>query len=406
MRETLRAGVAQREITPPAGKLMAAFPDWHPVMKARVAEGAHDPLWARALALSDGTTTVVVCVADVGGWTWLDVDHIRAAFAEETGLVPENLILSATHNHNGPECSYVFGGSPDDPYIADLRRMTAGVAVDAVDNLAPAKVGAASVEVDLAFNRRYISPTGAFRQMPATAERKRQGPVDPRVSVLRLDGVDDTPLAGVIHFAAHPVIMTNPNRLFTASYPGAAVQAFESLTEVPTAMFWQGAAGDTHPYEAITDDYGNVQRMGNAVAEAAAEACALCETTNSSAFAVNRWQAMVPYRHDASRTVRIEATAIRLSDRLALVFWPGEPFIELSLALQWRSPFARTIVVGYSSGHIGYVGNRNAYEYGGYGVELQTAHPNKARCTSVMPGFGERLVNETARLLEELRDTP
>jgi neutral ceramidase len=403
---TLLAGVARREITPPAGTLMGAFPDRHPVMKARVAEGAHDPLWARALALSDGTTTVVVCVADVLGFNWLDVDRIRGNFAEQTGLKPGDLVLAGTHNHNGPECSYLFGGSPDDPYMTDLRRATVAAAAEAVKSLTPARASAASIEADLSYNRREVSPTGAFRQANANPERVARGPVDPRLSVLRLDHLDGSPLTAAMHFAAHPVIMTNPNRLFTASYPGAAVQAFESLTEVPTAMFWQGAAGDTHPYEALTDDYENVQRMGAGVAKAAAEAYALCDSIGDLGLAVERWQARVPHRHAESYQVRVEATAIRLSDRLALVFWPGEPFVELSLSLQWRSPFARTVVVGYAAGWVGYIPNRNAYEYGGYGVQLYTIDPPEFSRTSVMPGFGERLVHESAMLLETMRSRP
>jgi len=229
--------------------------------------------------------------------------------------------------------------------------------------------------------------------------------VDPRVTVLRMDKEDGTPLAAAFHFAAHPVIMTNPNRLFTSEYPGAAVRACESLTEVPMAVFWQGACGDTHPYEAITDDYASVERMGTALAEAAAQAYALCETTDNWGLALARWKADVPHRYSESLQVRVEVTAIRLTERLALVFWPGEPFVELSLALQWRSPFARTIVVGHSSGLKGYIPTRNAYEFGGYGVELYTIDPLKLSRTSVKPGFGEVMVAETARLLEELRQT-
>jgi hypothetical protein len=404
MMETLLAGVALREITPPAGTLMGAFPDRHPVMRARVAEGAHDPLWARALALSDGTTTVVICVADVLGFNWFDVDRIRAEFAEHTSLEPADLILSGTHNHNGPECAYVFGGSPQDPYMAHLRHVTATAAAEAVGKLAPAIARAASVNVDLSYSRREISPTGVFRQANANPERVARGPVDPRVTVLRLDRLDGSPLTAVMHFAAHPVIMTNPNRLFTASYPGVVRDRFESLTGVPTSMFWQGAAGDLHPYEALTNDYSQVGQMGQAVAEASAEAYALCDTIGDVGLAVERWQAEVPHRYVESYSVRVEATIIRLSEHLALVFWPGDTFIELSLALQWRSPFARTVVVGYSAGRIGYVANRNAYEYGGYGVELYTIDPPEFSRTSVMPGFGDMLVDETSVLLERLKD--
>jgi len=385
--------------------LMGAFPEQRqPVMKARVAEGVHDPLWARALALSDGTTTITICVADVALFRWCDVDRIRAAFAQETELSPDSLIVAGTHNHNGPECLYMFGGSPDHPYIGDLTRLTAAAAADAVSGLAPARIGAASMEADLAYNRREISPTGVFRQANANPEGQRRGPVDPRVSLLRVEYVDGTPMTAAFHFAAHPVIMTWPNHLFTAGYPGEAVNRFESLTGLPLAMFWQGAGGDTHPYEALTDDWAQVAHMGTALAETAAAAYVRCMTGDDVELAVARWKVEVPHRYSESHKVRVEVTVIRLTDRLALVFWPGEPYIELSLALQWRSPFAMTIVMGYSAGCVGYVPPRNAYEFGGYGVDLYEQDSPEYSRTSVRPGFGERLVNETARLLEELKN--
>jgi neutral ceramidase len=400
----LLAGIGKREITPPVGKLMGAFPDRVPVMKARVAQGVHDPLWARALALSDGANTVAICIADVLGLAWNDVQDTRRRFTELTGLPGERLVIGGTHNHNGPECAYVFGGSPDDPYISDLQRGMAEAAAEAVGCLAPASIGAASVDRDLAYNRRDISPTGAFRQANANPTHQARGPVDPRVSVLRIDHADGRPLAAVAHFAAHPVIQTNPNRLFTAEYPGVVRTRLEALASVPMAIFWQGAAGDTHPYEALTNDWANVERMGCAVAEAAAEAYALCEPLENPRLAVQRLVLEAPHRYVEGFMVRAEVTAVRLSERLALVFWPGDTFVELSLALQWRSPFARTIVMGYSAGRVGYVAPRSAYEFGGYGVELYTIDPPEASRTSVRPGFGEQLVDETAQLLERLKN--
>jgi hypothetical protein len=385
---------------------MAAFPDRTPATKLRTAEGFHDPLWARAVALGDGTITVVVCVADVVAFRWCDVDRMRVAFAQEAGLPSENLILAATHNHNGPDCTYLLGGSPDAAYSRRLRHLTVAAAVDAVANLGAAKIGAAAVEADLSFNRRQISPTGVLRQEYANPERQRHGPVDPRVSVLCVDGADGSPMIALLHFAAHPVIMTNPNRLFTASYPGAAVDRFESLTGVPVGMFLQGAAGDVHPYGAMSNSFADITRLASSLADKAAEAYGLCDTTDEAALAVQRWQGHVPHRYSDSHKVRFEVIVLRLTERIALVFWPGEPYIELSLSLQWRSPFARTIVVGYSGGRIGYLPNRNAYEFGGYGVDLDTRDPPESGRTSVWPGLAECLIDRTAALLESLKNVP
>ena len=72
-----QAGVAAESITPdPAtGQWLAGLGD--PEDK-RISEGAHDPIWARALALSDGQTTVVLVICDVVGLFWNEIETIRA----------------------------------------------------------------------------------------------------------------------------------------------------------------------------------------------------------------------------------------------------------------------------------------------------------------------------------------
>ena len=404
MSDTLFVGMGQQEITPPAGQPMACFPDGREPMRPRLADGAHDSLWARALALSDNETTLVVCAADVVAFQWPDVDHMRGAFAERTGLPGESLVVCGTHNHNGPECSYLFGGDPDDAYFGAMRDRVVGAAVDALARLRPARVSTGVVHADLAFNRRQVLPDGRFRQRGDNPGRERIGPVDPKVSVLRFDEEAGGPLAALFHFAAHPVILTNPNRLFTSEYPGAAVRHFESETGVPNALFLQGACGDTHPYQAITNDYANVDEMGRNLARAAASAWRQAAKESDLSLAVQRWTGTAPHRYSSAHEVRLEVTAVRIGPRLAMVFWQGEPFVELSLSVQWRSPFARTLVAGYSLGWIGYVPTRQAYELGGYGVDLYTTDPPEFSRTSVRPGTGELLVDKTVELLIRLRE--
>lgn len=53
----------------------------------------------------------------------------------------------------------------------------------------------------------------------------------------------------------------------------------------------------------------------------------------------------------------------------ALIAIPGEPFIEIALAIKARSKFKHTIVAGYSNGCIGYMPTPEAIEKGGYEVE-------------------------------------
>ncbi|MDP6779327.1 MAG: hypothetical protein QGI83_21415 [Candidatus Latescibacteria bacterium] len=402
MNETLLVGTAQRDITPPAGKPMAAFPRERDPVTPRIAEGAHDPLWVRALALSDGRETVVVCSADVITFQWPDVDRMRRDFADRTGLSPESLLPVGTHNHNGPECMYVFGGNPKDDYIDMLRIQVVDAACEALDRSGPAAVSAASVDTRIAYNRRRISPDGRFRQRSVNEDREPIGPTDPKVTVIRFDRPEGPPVCAVLHFAAHPVILTTPNTHFTAEYPGALLRHFQEMTGLENALFLQGACGDTHPFLARADTLEAVEEMGLQLADAARTACEQASREQDLSLSIRRWDGSVPNRCDEGLRVRLEIAAVRLSPRLALVFLPGEPFVELSLSLQWRSPFARTVVVGYALGSCGYVPNRQAYENGGYGVDLYTTDPAEFSRTAVPPGTGERFVDEAVELLQSL----
>ena len=405
MNEGLQLGSASRDITPPAGEPMAAFPESHRPMTPRLAAGAHDPLCVRATALSDGRTTVVICVADVLTFQWPDVDLIRQAFADRTGHAAEDLVLCATHNHSGPECSYLFGGRPDSAYIGSLREQVVDAAVASLDQLVAVTVSSGAVEADLVHNRRRILPDGRLQFIGPNPNRESIGPVDPRVSVVRFDAPGGPPQFSFVNFAAHPVVMTRENRLFTAEYPGATLRSFGEQTGVGPCAFLQGGCGDTHPYQALADDFSAVDALGDSLGAAAAEAWRSASPEKGAALAVDRWQVELPNRVSPDHCVRIEITAVRLSPGLAMVFWQGEPFVELSLVLQWRSPFARTIVSGYAQGWIGYVPNRRAYEHGGYGVDRYELDPPEFSRTAVPVGAGERIVDETASLLTRLKET-
>jgi hypothetical protein len=397
----LFAGFARREITPPAGSPMAGFPDRKPVMKARIAEGAHDPLYVRALALRQGDEIAIICSADVLCIQWPDVDAIRNAFAQRTGVSPGNLILCATHTHSGPEVSYLFGGTPDDQSAKLLREKTVEAAEAALHNCGPAKLSLGVAEEDLSYNRLKIHPEGKAQWVSRNPERQKIGPADQKITALKLDAMDGSPVSSVVHFAAHPVILTNPNRKFSAEFPGAALSFLEK-TGVGDTVYLQGAAGNLHPYQAITDSFDSVLEMGTQLGRVASTALQTATPVNSVNLEIRTINGELPHRLNSSMTVRMEIKILKISECLALVFWQGEPFVELSLALQWRSPVRHTIVVGYSNGWTGYVPHRRAYHYGGYGVDAYDLDPDEFSRTMASPGTGEWMIDETIRCLASI----
>jgi hypothetical protein len=117
-------------------------------------------------------------------------------------------------------------------------------------------VVAGSGSSDIVVNRRLKLPTGRV-----VAGRNWDGFADREVKVVRIDDLDERPLAVIVHYGCHPTIMGHPNRLITPDYPGIVRQVVEHATGA-TCLFLQGAAGNVH---AIVDYVGDVavyRRLG------------------------------------------------------------------------------------------------------------------------------------------------
>jgi len=98
-----------------------------------------------------------------------------------------------------------------------------------------------------------------------------------------------------------------------------------------------------------------------------------------------------------SKTWPVEVQAFRLGPDVAIVAVPGEVFVELGLALKRASPFKTTFVVELANDCTpDYIPTRKAFEESGYEV----LH------SRLESGAGERIVEEAARLLQELAGGP
>ena len=64
---------------------------------------------------------------------------------------------------------------------------------------------------------------------------------------------------------------------------------------------------------------------------------------------------------------------------LAFVGVPLEPFIELGLAVEARSPFPMTFVSGYTNGYRNYLPTEDEFARGGYEVDIAAFRPDAAR---------------------------
>ena len=76
--------------------------------------GVHDPLYARALVLSDDNAAsgdaerVAIVALDVVGLSWDLGDELRAGITKATGI--KTVLINFSHTHNAP---MLYSGEPD-----------------------------------------------------------------------------------------------------------------------------------------------------------------------------------------------------------------------------------------------------------------------------------------------------
>ncbi len=124
---------------------------------ARIFTWVLNDIWARALAISDGSSTVVIESLTSQGLGGEDVARIRAAVAGyrgASGTAPPvvQTFVSSDHNKSSPDPIGIYGAPADptgtfglnsgidDYYISFLVNQAAVAARDAVDALAPARM--------------------------------------------------------------------------------------------------------------------------------------------------------------------------------------------------------------------------------------------------------------------------
>ncbi|MBL8951934.1 MAG: hypothetical protein JNK82_14220 [Myxococcaceae bacterium] len=204
---------------------------------------------ARALALDDGTTRVAV--------VRIDTALVTATLQSRTEALLEpgvKLVLAATHTHAGPARFFrralTSGGSDItaiamDVYDPELEeRMAASIAESvrqAFMQLTPVAVGHGEADASSLNRDRRCQNDALYGE----------GYRDGKVRVVRFDAVDATgtptrPIAALLNYAAHGVLLGDGNTLMSAEVTGALEEAGGALTGVPL-LYLQGAAGDVSP---------------------------------------------------------------------------------------------------------------------------------------------------------------
>jgi hypothetical protein len=276
----LTAGIARADITPPLGFRMQGA-----MRRVEGAEGIESNLLATALVITDNDNKIAILDCDLVGFDLPLAKEIRQKIGRAIGTEFTNVLLGATHTHNGPCTGRAgLGGSHDvpvrngeiealDTYIENLVRQLIGVAILADSERQPVRMGAGSDEANVAINREEIDPEDS----KILVGRDPDGITDRSVDVLRIDTTEGVPLAVIVAYAAHPVVMGYFQYLYSQDYPGTVRSIVEGATNA-TCLFLTGAAGNQACWSFLQSDWGEQERMGGRIAGAAIKAFYEIET--------------------------------------------------------------------------------------------------------------------------------
>jgi len=326
---SLRAGVAKCDIT-----------------MDDPAIGVHDRLYAKALALDDGDTRlVIVCVDAVAIGGICDVNdaflpRLRSRIETELGVPGGHVLVSATHTH------------PPGRILCDDREQVART-FDAVraalDHLTPVRVGVGRGREDRIIINRNLRLKGGghwtirhTNPCPPDDRVEALNRVDPEIGVLRIDRADGTPLAVLFNYACHPLIGV-PSRHVTANYPGFAANIIEeTLGHGAMALFLQGAAGDV--IEVLFKDPHrpmHSEPVGAVLAQSTLRAYRAIHPRDGATLGVVSETIRLPRRADSAE--RIEALRLKQAELLGTLRYMSMNFrtflpLYLQHALNPRHP--------------------------------------------------------------------
>jgi neutral ceramidase len=391
----VRAGVGRTIVTPPVGTRMGGYG-----ARDHGCEGVHDELTATALLLDDGQTRIGIVAVDVVGLAADSVARIRA-LAEQHGILPgQHVAVCCSHTHSGPATrAWGAGGPPNQEYVRVLEGLAATALVQAARHLQPVEAALAFGEAGFNINRRR--PTERGVQMLPNPE----GPVDRRVTVLRLNHADDpsgerAPLALVFSYGCHSTVMGAANYWISADYPGQARRLLEVACAADgggIALFLQGCCANVRPNLTGPDGrfrggtFAELRQIGYALGAEVLRAAQGGVLIALAPLAVAARKVTLPLRPlraamdlpwvaavaadggplepppDFPAEIEAEVQVLRLGD-FWIVALPGEVFVETGWRIAGAMPGGRerTLVTSYSNGAAGYVPAPEALQEGGY----------------------------------------
>ena len=417
MSHNLYCGAGKADITPPIGTNLYGY------APARPATSVGDHLEAVAILVKSGEASALMISCTICAMNPALSAELRSIAGKAAGVAPENVIISCTHTHSGPNTSLRSGwGEVDDTYIDDiLKSGIREASKKAKSSLVLAKMGVGETDSTVGINRREVLENGEI-----ILGQNPWGIRDPKMTVIAF--VDDAgkTVANMIHYGCHGTACGR-DPVISRDWAGVMTDMLEAETGAVTGFYnsFEGDQGPNLPNGRTTGNYTLAQQLGGLAGVDAVRAWKNIKEYRDAPVKVLHETIKIPYNPLASREEAEQKLAQlgtldqiyadkkyeKVNDYIhwskvleeyesgqplethftydqciitigpvAIVPCPFEAFAEIGLRIRSHSPYPYTLNLCNTHGCYAYLPTKNDIPSGGYEIwhfllAMRTTYP-------------------------------
>ena len=375
--------------------------------RTKVYDSVEQKLWGKALVLDQkGKQPMVWVTVDLVGFPGFFADELFVRLAQKIGLKDRGqLVVSATHTHNGPETGVllnIFGSTLPPNQLADVKTYRDNLlnkleklVVDAFKVKAPGKLSWAMGTATFAMNRRVLE-NGKWKDFGETPN----GPVDNDLPVLRATDQQGKTIALLLNYACHGTTLVPEHNFVHGDWMGAAQQMLEEKYPGANAMVALGCAGDANPTP--RGEFKHVSQHAVMITEKISTLISANKFITLNSIPVGKMKMVeLTFMHVPDAKEFVEQSALEAAqglyarnsleilarggsisntmsypiqvwsfdNQLAIVFLGGEVVVDYSLRIKREFHKDKMWVNAYSNDVSTYIASKRLFAEGGYEVD-------------------------------------
>ncbi len=330
------------------------------IYEERTSTGVAERLYATVVAIQDATGNKVLLISlDLLGCDTGVMRPIRKQIAEAVGLPYDNVMVSCSHSHTGPDMG-------DFAYRELLAERMLQASQEALANVKPATMEITFCRPEgMNFNRHYLLIDGTYQGEKVGSVPKNQvyghyAKADNLLQLVRFNREGDKPVV-LVNWQGHPM-NAEPNSYTTATSNVAGIlrETLEASMDCYSSYFLSGA-GNANNSSQIPNEQrcNNYIETGKALAEEAIKVWETFEQVETGDIQIE-----IGYLNTSGveDTAGAPYYAMSFGD-VAFAFAPNEIFDTNAMAVKENSKFKMTFYASCSNESYGYLPTDPSFDW-------------------------------------------